>query len=79
MANFGDVSALRNAELLSRAKRQTRRLAQLCVHKQMQSAPQDSERLDIGLRAQAGEPVFLQLLRLFLTQPPFDLSPQFLA
>ena len=34
-----------------------------------------SEGFDISLRAQTGEPVLLQLLRLFLPQPRLDIGP----
>ena len=36
------------------------------------------EGLDVGLRAQTGEPVFLQLLCLILPQPPLNIGPHIL-
>ena len=61
------------------AERDSDAFAHVIAQKSAASATRQLESLDVSLRAQAGEPVFLQLLRLFLAQSCFDLGPHFLV
>ena len=48
------------------------------AHSHQRSVARKLEGLDVSLRAQTGEPVFLQLLRLILPQPRLDIGPHIL-